>query len=61
MRGNKTIYYEKCAGEIISKDDLVVTNRFLSIVSYHEKYFSRELKGLSTISVGNKPKLCALF
>jgi len=55
MRGNKTIYCEKCAGEITSKDDLVVTNKFLSIVPYHEKCFSKELKGLSTISVGNKP------
>lgn len=55
MRGNKTIYCEKCAEEIISKDDLVVTNKFLSIVAYHEKCFSRELKGLSAISVGNEP------
>jgi hypothetical protein len=55
MKGKKKVYCEKCAVEIISKNDLVVTNSFLSVVAYHEKCFSKELKGLSTLSVGNAP------
>lgn len=55
MKGNKTIYCNKCIGEITNIDDLVVTNNFLSIVPYHEECFSKELKGLSTIFVGNSP------
>ena len=55
MRGSKTIYCEKCSGEITSKYDLIVTNNFLSIVPYHDQCFSKELKGLSTIFVGNTP------
>lgn len=55
MTRKKTIYCKWCAGEITSKDDLVITNKLFSIVLYHEKCFSKELKGLSTISVGNKP------
>lgn len=53
MRGRKAIYCEKCSGEITSKYDLIVTNNFLSIVPYHDECFSKELKGLSTIFVGN--------
>jgi len=55
MREKKAIYCEKCGGEITGSDDLVVTNNFFSIVPYHEKCFSRELKGLSSIVVGNVP------
>lgn len=55
MREKKIIYCEKCVGEIKSKNDLVITNKFIYIVPYHEKCFSNELKGLSTIFVGNKP------
>lgn len=55
MREKKIIYCEKCVGEIKSRDDLVVTNKFIYIVPYHEKCFSKELKGISTIFVGNKP------
>jgi hypothetical protein len=55
MKTNKTVYCNKCYGEITSRDDLVVTNKFLSIIPYHEKCYSGELKGLSTMAVGNKP------
>ena len=51
----KSIYCERCCGEIANKNDLIVTNKFLSIVPYHEKCFSKELKGLSTIFVSNVP------
>ena len=55
MKGKKTIYCQRCVGEITDKDDLVVTNNFLSIVPYHAECFSKELKGLSTIFTGNSP------
>lgn len=55
MREKKIIYCEKCVGEIKSRDDLVVTNKCIYIVPYHEKCFSKELKGVSTIFVGNEP------
>ena len=55
MKEKKTIYCSKCVGQITNKDDLVVTNNFLSIVPYHAECFVRELKGLSTIFVGNSP------
>jgi hypothetical protein len=54
MNMKKTVYCEKCGREITNRDDLVVSNIFLSIVPYHEKCFSRELKGLSAIFVGNE-------
>ena len=52
-RNNKTIYCAKCAGEITNKEDLVITNNILTIVPYHGECFSKELKGVSTILVGN--------
>jgi len=55
MKEKKTIYCQRCVGEITDKDDLVVTNNFLYIVPYHEECFSKELKGLSTIFIGNSP------
>lgn len=55
MKGDKTIHCEKCCGEITDIDDLVVTNNFLSISPYHEECFSKEVKGLSSIFVGNSP------
>ena len=55
MKRDKTIYCEKCAGEITNRDDLVVTNNFLKIVPYHGECFSKELKGVSTILVGSSP------
>ncbi|MBK5240445.1 hypothetical protein [Clostridium sp.] len=55
MKKKKIIHCEKCCGEITDIDDLVVTNNFLSIVPYHEECFSKEVKGLSSIFVGNTP------
>lgn len=55
MTKSKTIYCEKCVGEITSKDDLIVTNNFLSIVPYHDECFSKELRELSGMFVGNAP------
>ena len=55
MLRKKKIYCEKCTGEIITRDDLVVASIFLSIVPYHEECFSKELKGLSAMFVGNSP------
>lgn len=55
MKENKVIYCEKCSGEITNRDDLVVTTNVFSVVPYHGKCFSRELKGLSGIVVGYTP------
>lgn len=55
MKGKKIIYCEKCCGEITNKSDLVVTKYCLSIVSYHEACFVKELKGVSTMVVGTSP------
>lgn len=55
MKKNKKIYCEKCCGEIINKDELVVTKYCLSIVPYHEACFAKELKGISTMVIGNSP------
>lgn len=55
MKEKKIIHCERCCGEITDIDDLVVTNKLLTIVPYHEKCFSREVKGLSSIFVGNTP------
>ena len=55
MKEKKTIHCKKCVGEITSRGDLVVTNNFLSIVPYHAECYANELKGVSTIFVGNSP------
>lgn len=55
MKEKKKVYCEKCSMEVTSNNDLVVTNNFLSLVAYHEKCFSKELKGVSTVFVGNSP------
>ena len=50
-----TIICEECNGEITSRDDLFVTNMFYYIVPYHGECFSKEMKGLSTLFVGDLP------
>ena len=55
MKVNKNVHCERCCGEITNKNELVVTNNFLSIVPYHEQCFTKKLKGVSTLFVGNSP------
>ena len=55
MAEKNTVYCEKCGGVIKSNDDLVVTTQFLSIVPYHDRCFTSQVKGLSTLIVGNVP------
>lgn len=55
MKKKKTIYCERCHGEITSKDDLVITNSFYYIVAYHERCFSKDLKRMSSFHIGNSP------
>lgn len=51
----KTIRCERCNGVIEYRSDVVITTSFLNVVSYHDRCFSQEVKGMKTIFVNNTP------
>ena len=55
MAKTKKIICEYCAGEIKNGGELVVTTNFLSVVPYHDRCFTYQIKGLSTFFVSNVP------
>ncbi len=55
MAEKKEVYCEKCGGVIKNSYELVVTTQFLSVVPYHDRCFASQVKGLSTMFVGNVP------
>jgi len=52
---SKTIYCDKCSGEIKYRDDLVTATYLFEVVPYHEQCFTKELKGLNTLFLDNQP------
>ncbi|MCC3357048.1 hypothetical protein [Bacillus sp. REN16] len=51
----KTIYCDKCSAEITDKSDLVITAYFISVKAYHDRCYSKTLKGWETVFGGNEP------
>ncbi|MEH7225583.1 hypothetical protein V7112_17375 [Bacillus sp. JJ1566] len=51
----KHIYCEKCSAEITDKSNLLVTTYFLIVKAYHDRCYSKTLKGWETVFVGNEP------
>ncbi|GAA0362941.1 hypothetical protein [Bacillus horti] len=47
----KLILCEKCSGKIASNDDLVTSIVPFTIVPYHERCFSREMKSLYSVFI----------
>lgn len=51
----KNIYCEKCSAEITDKSNLVITTYFLFVRAYHDRCYSKSLKGWETVFGGNEP------
>ncbi|QOR65023.1 hypothetical protein IM538_14375 [Cytobacillus suaedae] len=49
------VYCEACNREIKSKQELVVTTSFFSLVCYHNACFSKSIKGFKSLFVSNSP------
>ncbi|MCH1625259.1 hypothetical protein [Fredinandcohnia quinoae] len=55
VKRKKEIYCEECSMEIKDKTSLVISTYFFLVAPYHERCYSRSLKGCQTAFVGNEP------
>ncbi|MCM3781479.1 hypothetical protein M3231_00680 [Neobacillus mesonae] len=51
----KTVYCVHCNAEIESKDDLVVSLSFLSLLAYHNHCYAKAMKGCQSIILSDQP------
>lgn len=51
----KSIYCDRCAGEIKYKEDLVTATSLFQVAPYHEECYAKDLKGVNTLFVNNQP------
>ena len=52
---DKEIYCSVCAGEIYTKEDLVVAKEFVGIFPFHASCYSKSVKGMRTLFLSNTP------
>ncbi|WP_349408523.1 hypothetical protein [Pseudalkalibacillus sp. SCS-8] len=51
----KTIFCDECKMEIKDRDSLVISSFLFYFGTYHDKCYSKSLKGCQTLFVGNEP------
>ncbi|WP_138419741.1 hypothetical protein [Aquibacillus sediminis] len=55
MSTNKSVYCEKCHGEITFRGDLVTATFLLEVLPYHVDCYAKDLKGAKTLFLDNQP------
>lgn len=52
---DREIFCSVCAGEIYTREDLVVANEFVEILPFHSSCYSKSVKGIRTLFLNNTP------